>query len=78
VGRRLLPVVLVAASAVAQALGYEVASFYLLVAAVPAAAAASLAAFGDLVEHPAVLRLRVETALTGLALASLVAAAAIR
>ena len=49
---RLLPLALVAAAAVADGRGSHEAAFYLLVAAVPAAAIAALASFGELVELP--------------------------
>jgi hypothetical protein len=80
VTRRVLPVGLVVAAAAAGAQGHPRLGFYLLVAAIPAAAAAALALFGELLDgpgkaHPGVLRLELALAVGGLALL-LVAAAA--
>jgi len=77
VGRRCLPVALALAAWGADAHGSLGLAFYLLLAAVPAAAAAGLAAFGDAVdgrgEHPAV-----QAALWGLATGLLVLSCAAR
>src|SRR5688572_2412059 len=81
VTRRVLPVGLVVAAAAAGVQGHGRLGFYLLVAAIPAAAAAALALFGELLDAPAtpggaVLRLELALALGGLVL--LLVATAIR
>ena len=82
VAPRVLPVGLVLTAAVVGASGHARLGFYVLVAAVPAAAAAALALYGDLLDAPAgapdlaALRLELGLAVCGLVL--LVAAAAIR
>jgi hypothetical protein len=81
-GRRALPFVLVLAAAVADASGAGLVATYLLVAAVPAAAAAALTVFGELVERPGrsrgVALARTECVLSVLALVAVVVAAAAR
>ena len=68
-GRRLLPIALVAAAAWADSRELHELAFYLLVAAVPAAAVCALSLFGDLVDLPArapgEARTRLETARAG-------------
>jgi hypothetical protein len=80
--RRLPPVALVLAALLAQSRDRHELAFYLLVAAVPAAAVVALAAFGDLVEStgasPGALRARLAAALDALALALIVLSAAVR
>ena len=79
--RRLLPVGLVVAAATAGVQGHGRLGFYLLVAAVPACAAAALALFGDVLDAPAGsagIAPRVELALTVGSLALLLVAAAAR
>jgi hypothetical protein len=81
VTRRLLPVGLVVAAAAAGVQGHGRLGFYLLVAAVPACAAAALALFGDLLDVPAGTAgvvLRLELALTVVGLVLLLVAAAAR
>ena len=79
---RVLPVVLVLGAVVAEARGANAAASYFAVAAVPAAAVAVLALFGDLVEAPARApgenALRAETALSAVALALVLGAALAR
>jgi hypothetical protein len=80
-GRRVLPFVLVLAAAVADATGFRSPATYLLVAAIPAAAAAALTVFGELVQHSGrkgVALARTEAVLSALALAAVVVAAAAR
>ena len=81
-GRRLLPVALVAAAAWADSRELHELGFYLLVAAVPAAAVCALSLFGDLVDLPArapgEARTRLETTLASLGLLLLLVAAALR
>jgi hypothetical protein len=81
-GRRVLPIVLVLAAAVADASGLRTVATYLLVAAVPAAAAAALTVFGELVQRPGRSRgvglARTEAALSALALVAVVVAGAAR
>lgn len=80
--RRLLPVALVVAAAWADSRGLHELGFYLLVAAVPAAAVTALSLFGELVDLPArapgEARTRLETALASLGLLLLLVAAALR
>jgi hypothetical protein len=82
VGRRLLPVAFVVAATWADARELHELGFYLLVAAVPAAAVSALSLFGDLVDLPARApgegRTRLETALASLGLLLLLVAAALR
>jgi hypothetical protein len=81
VTRRLLPVGLVVAAAAVGVQGHTRLGFYLLLAAVPACAAAALALFGDLLDAPddqARVVLRTELALAVAGLALLVVAAAAR
>ena len=82
VSRRALPVLLVVAAGLADSFQLHEAAFYLLVAAVPAAAISALAVFGELVElpggGPGETRARVESLLAGLALVWVVVAAAVR
>ena len=79
---RLLPVALVLAAAVADGRGAHEAAFYLLVAAVPAAAISALSAFGELVELPGRARgqaaARANALLSVLALVSVLVGAAAR
>jgi hypothetical protein len=74
-GRRLVPLALVAAAAVALSAGQSAAAFYLVVAAVPLTAVSGLVAFGELVDRPGVARLRLETALAAVMLVALLTAA---
>jgi hypothetical protein len=78
--RRLPPVALVLAALLAQSRDRNELAFYLLVAAVPAAAVAALAAFGDLAERTSGrgARARLAVGLDVLALALIVLAAAVR
>jgi hypothetical protein len=82
VGRRLLPVVLVVAATWADSRDLHELAFYLLIAAVPAAAVSALSLFGDLVDLPArapgEARTRLETTLASLGLLLLLVAAALR
>jgi hypothetical protein len=82
VGRRLLPVALVVAATWADSRELHELGFYLLVAAVPAAAVSALSLFGELVDLPARARgegrTRLETALASLGLLLLLVAAALR
>ena len=81
-GRRLLPVALVVAAVWADSRDLHEIGFYLLIAAVPAAAVSALSLFGDLVDLPARApgerRTRLETALASLGLLFLLVAAALR
>ena len=82
VTRRVLPVGLVLASLLAGAQGHPRLGFYLLVAAVPAAAAAALSVLGELLDapqhDPARTVLQLELLLGAVGLTLLVAAAALR
>jgi hypothetical protein len=71
---RTLPVLLLAGALLAEGQ----AGFYLLVAAVPAAAVAALSLFGELVELPGRWGLRVDVGLAALGLLCVVVAAASR
>ena len=79
---RLLPLVLVAAAAAADALLLHELAFYLLVAAVPAAAIVALTTFGELVDLPGraavVPAARVQSGLAALGLVAVVFATAVR
>jgi hypothetical protein len=75
--QRALPVLLLAAAMLADASGFDALTFYLLVAAVPAAAVAALSLFGELVELPG-RRLRLDVGLAALGLLCVVVAAASR
>ena len=79
---RLLPLGLVVAAAFADAQGAHHVSFYVLVAAVPAAAIAALSSFGELVELPGratgEVLARMRALLGGLGLLAAVVAAAAR
>jgi hypothetical protein len=79
---RALPPVLAAAAVLADGRGAHGLAFYLLVAAVPAAGAAALAYFGDLVELPGgaegETRARAHAALSAVALALILVAASVR
>jgi hypothetical protein len=75
---RALPVVLLAGALLADGGGYERAAFYLLVAAVPAAAFAALSVFGELVELPGRPRLRLDVGLAAVGLLCVVVAASSR
>ena len=81
-GNRLLPLALVVAAAIADGRGAHEAAFYLLVAAVPAAAISALSAFGELVELPGRARgevaARANALLSALALVSVLVGAAAR
>jgi hypothetical protein len=81
-GRRVLPVVLVLLAACADASGRHGLATSVLVLAIPAAAAAALTRFGELVELPGrvrgVVALRVDVALGALALVAVVVSAAAR
>lgn len=74
---RVLPAGLLLATLVADAQGLHDAGFYVLVAAVPAAAVAALSAFGDVVERGDVSA-RLEVILGGLGLVLVLVAAATR
>jgi hypothetical protein len=78
---RLVPVTLLAATLVAQSSGHRAVATYLLLLSVPAAAAAALVAFGELVELPGGARgvglARVSAALAGLGLVLVLAAAVV-
>jgi hypothetical protein len=80
--RRLLPVALVVAATWADSRSLHELAFYLLVAAVPAAAVSALSLFGELVDLPGGAkgegRTRLETALASLGLLLLLVAAAVR
>lgn len=76
--RQLLPAALVAAAALADARALHEPAFYLLVAAVPATAVASLSALGDLLDGAREKLGRVRVGLSGLALVWVVVAAAVR
>lgn len=82
VARRLLPVALVVAATWADSRALHELAFYLLIAAVPAAAVSALSLFGELVDLPARApgegRTRLETALAALGLLLLLVAAALR
>jgi hypothetical protein len=82
VARRLLPVALVVAATWADSRGLHELAFYLLIAAVPAAAVSALSLFGELVELPGgahgEARTRLETTLASLGLLLLLVAAALR
>jgi hypothetical protein len=82
VSRRALPFVLVLAAAVVDVVGLRSAATYLLVAAVPAAAAAALTVFGELVQRPGrspgIALARTEAVLSAFALVSVVVAGAAR
>ena len=71
---RALPVVLLAGAMLA----HGRTAFYLLLAAVPAAAVAALSLFGELVDLPGRARLRLDVALAALGLLCVVVAAASR
>ncbi len=79
---RLLPLALVASAALADGRERHQLAFYLLVAAVPAAAIAALSAFGELVELPGreagELAARVEATLAVLGLLAVLLAAGVR
>ena len=79
---RLLPLALVVAAALADARASHELAFYLLVAAVPAAAIAALSSFGELVELPGrasgELVVRLQVLLGSLGLLGVVVAAAVR
>ena len=81
-GRRVLPVVLVLTAVAADAQGLHAAAGYFRLGAVPAAAAAALTRYGELVQLPGRVRglaaVRLEVALGVLALAAVVVAAAAR
>jgi hypothetical protein len=81
-GRRALPFVLVLAAAVADASGLPSVGTVVLVAAVPAAAAAALTVFGELVQLPGRSRgialARTEAVLSAFALVAVIVAAAAR
>jgi hypothetical protein len=74
---RLLPAGLVLAAAVADGVGRHDVAFYLLLAAVPAAAGAALAAYGELVVARGAL-VRSHVVLSGMTLLFAVLAAAVR
>ena len=74
-----LPALLVVSTAVADALTLHEPAFYLLIAAVPAAAVSALTALGDLLDGAVSNRLaRFRVVLSGLALVWVVVAAAVR
>ena len=74
-----LPAFLVVATALADVFSLHATGFYLLVAAVPAAAVAALTALGDLLDGAAPARFaRARVVLSGLALVWVVVAAAVR
>ena len=74
-----LPALLVVSTAVADALTLHGPAFYLLIAAVPAAAVSALTALGDLLDGALSSRLaRFRVVLSGLALVWVVIAAAVR
>lgn len=79
---RVLPVGLLLATLLADAQGLHRLGFYVLVAAIPAAAVAALSAFGDLVELPGRSAgeglARLEVVLGGLGLVLVLVAAATR
>jgi hypothetical protein len=81
-GRRVLPVVLVLLAVAADSRGLHAVGTYLLVVTVPAAAAAVLTRFGELVQLPGKTRgvaaLRAEVVLGVVALVTVVVAAAAR
>lgn len=77
-GLRALPVVLLAGAMIADARGFDRLTFYLLVAAVPAAAVAALSLFGELVDLPGEWRARLDATLAAIALLCIVVAAASR
>jgi hypothetical protein len=80
VGRRTLPLALVLAAALADVRGAHGIAFYLVVAAVPAAAVCALTLLGHLVElpggAPSEAAVRLEATLSGLGLLLVVVAAA--
>jgi hypothetical protein len=78
VGRRLLPVALVVSAAAADARELHEVAFYLLVAAVPAAAVSALSLFGDALDLPGDGAVRLQAALGALGLVLVLVAAAIR
>jgi hypothetical protein len=82
VGRRLFPVALVVAATWADSRDLHELAFYLLIAAVPAAAVSALSLFGELVDLPGGAegegRTRLETALASIGLLLLLVAAALR
>jgi hypothetical protein len=74
-----LPALLVVSTAVADALTLHEPAFYVLIAAVPAAAVSALTALGDLLDGVVSSRLaRFRVVLSGLALVWIVIAAAVR
>jgi hypothetical protein len=73
-----LPVLLLAAAIVADARGLREAAFYLLLAAVPAAAVAALSLFGNVLDVPGEPWLRLEALLAALGLVCVVIAASSR
>lgn len=74
-----LPALLVLATAVADAMTLHETAFYLLIAAVPAAAVSALSALGDLLDGAAADRFaRARVVLSGLSLVWVVIAAAVR
>lgn len=74
--RRWLPITVVLAAAVAQALGMSQAAFYLLLVAVPIVAASALTVFGELLDGRFEAAESLQALLYGLALLLLVAGAA--
>jgi hypothetical protein len=78
VGRRLLPVALVVSAAAADARELHEVAFYLLVAAVPAAAVSALSLFGEALDLPGDGAVRLQAALAALGLVLVLVAAAIR
>jgi hypothetical protein len=76
--RRALPALLVAAAALADALGAHRPALYALLAAVPAAAVAALAAFGDVLDGDSAASRQLQALLSALALALIVGGAVVR
>jgi hypothetical protein len=74
--RRWLPITIVLAAAVAQAVGMGQIAFYLLLAAVPIVAASALTVFGELLDSGFEAAESLEALLYGLALLLLVGGAA--
>jgi hypothetical protein len=74
--KRWLPITIVLAAAVAEALGFGQLSFYLLLAAVPMVAAMALTAFGELLDGRFEPAESLQALLYGVALLLLVAGAA--
>jgi hypothetical protein len=76
--RRALPALLVAAAAAADATGEHQLALYALLAAVPAAAVASLAAFGEVLDGAAAPSRQLQALLGAVGLALILTGAAVR